>query len=197
MNRAIQVTGFVWLGALAGVCSVQKPPKPPPPPKPPAAAKMAKPAPNNAGGGAKAPAKMGNPDNPIDRLFKMSPEERELAIEKLPAQQQAKIRKQLQNFDNRPEAAKEWELQRLNTLWSLPPATHALVSQQIKAFNSLPADRLAVVKPAYVRLSRSTPEEREAILARPQFRSRFSPAELQILTVLPQYWPAQPAKANQ
>jgi hypothetical protein len=196
MNRAIQFAGVVWLGAVIAVCSDQKPPKPPPPPKPPAAAKIPKPAPNNAGGAAKGTAKMANPDNPIDRLFKMSPEERERAIEKLPPQQQANIRKQLENFDKRPEAAKEWELQRLNTLWSLPPATHALVSQQIKAFNSLPPDRLEIVKPAYVRLSRSTPEQREEILARPQFRSRFSPAELQILTVLPEYWPAQPAKAG-
>jgi hypothetical protein len=34
-----------------------------------------------------------------------------------------------------------------------------------------------------------TPEEREARLERPQFRSRFTPEEMQILSVLPQYLP--------
>src|SRR5580700_2282391 len=108
MNRAIQVVGVVWLGALVAVCADQtKPPKPPPAPKnPPAAKPAAQAPPNNAGGAAKGAAKMGNPDNPIDRLLRMSPEQRERAIEKLPPQQQANIRRRLQNFDNQPQAQK-------------------------------------------------------------------------------------------
>ena len=61
----------------------------------------------------------------------------------------------------------------------------------MNAFKALPDARREEVKKAYVRLSRETPEGRNAILARPQFRSRFTPAELQMLTVLPEYWPAQ------
>jgi len=198
MNRAIQFVGVVWLGVAVSVCSAQKPPKNPPPPKPPAAAKPApQPAANNAGGVPKGGAKMANPDNPIDRLLKMTPEQRELAIEKLPPQQQANARKRLANFDSKPQAEKDWELQRLNKLYSLPPDTRAQVTQQIKAFNALPIDRVTVVRPAYIRLSKATPEEREDILARPQFRARFTPAELQMLTVLPQYWPAPASRPKE
>lgn len=196
MNRAIQVVGMVWLGALAAVCADQKPPKPPPAPKNQPVAKVPAPS-SNAGGVPKGAAKMANPDNPVDRLFKMSPEERERAIEKYPPKQQVNIRKRLENFDNMPQAQKERRLQQLDQLWSLPPDKHELVSQQIKAMNSLPQDRLVAVKQAYVALSRMTPEQRNERLARPQFRSRFTPPELQILSVLPEYYPAPvAAKAN-
>jgi hypothetical protein len=119
----------------------------------------------------------------------MPPEQRERASEQLPPQQQANIRKTLANFDSKPEAEKERELQRLNGYWSLPPDKQALVAQQIKAFKALPNDRLLIVRPAYRNLSGMTPDERAARLARPQFRSRFTPEELQILSVLPEYYP--------
>jgi hypothetical protein len=123
----------------------------------------------------------------------MSPEARERALEKLPQQQQANIRKRLENFDKQTEEQKQRQLDRLNALWALPPDKRALVTEKIKAFNDLPDDRRAAVRGAYVRLSKETPEGRAEILARPQFQKRFSPEELQILSVLPEYWPAPAA----
>src|ERR1700678_1710141 len=113
MNRAIQVVGVVWLGAVVALCAdQQKPPKPPPPPKPaPAAKPAAKAPPNNPGGAPKGAGKIPNPDNPVDRLLRMTPEQRERALEKLPAQQQAAIRKWLENFDKQPQAQRERRLQ--------------------------------------------------------------------------------------
>jgi hypothetical protein len=198
MNRAIQFGGVVWLGIAVSVGAAQKPPKNPPPPKPAPAAKPApQPAANNAGGAPKGGAKMANPANPVFRLFTMSPEQRERAIEKLPPKQQDNIRKTLANFDNKPQAEKDRELQRLNGYWSLPPDKQALVAQQVKAFQALSNDRLLVVRPAYRNLSGLTPEQRADRLAKPQFRSRFTPEELQILSVLPEYYPMPPGKANQ
>jgi hypothetical protein len=198
MNRAIQVVGVVWLGVMVAVCADQtKPPKPPPPPKnPPAAKPAAKVPPNNAGGAPKGQATLANPDNPVDRLLRMPPQQRERAIEKLPPQQQANIRKRLENFDKQTEAQKQRQLEHLDEFWTLPPDKQKLVRDQMNAFKALPEARREEVKRAYVRLSRETPEGRDTILARPQFRNRFTPAELQMLTVLPQYWPAPGAKPN-
>jgi len=199
MNRAIQVVGVVWLGAVVAMCADQtKPPKPPPPKNPPAAAKpAAKVAQNNPGGVPKGRPSLPNPDNPIDRLLRMSPEQRERAIEKFPPQQQANFRKRFENFDKQTEAQKQRQLQHLDEFWSLPPDKQKLVRDQINAFKALPEDRLAVVKQAYVMLSRMTPEERSERMARPQFRGRFTPGELQILAVLPEYYPAPGAQAKQ
>ena len=196
MNRAIQVVGVVWLGAVVAVCADQT--KPPPPKNPPAAAKPApKAQPNNAGGVPKGRPSLPNPDNPIDRLLRMSPEQRERAIEKFPPKQQDNFRKRFENFDKQTEAQKQRQLQHLDEFWTLPPDKQKLVRDQMNAFKALPEDRLAVVKQAYVMLSRMTPEERNERLAKPQFRSRFSSAELQILSVLPEYYPAPGTRPNQ
>lgn len=189
MNRAIQFVGVVWLGAALALCADQKPPKNPPPPKVPAA-KLPAPPPIKKGGAPKGQTTLPNPDNPIDRLLRMTPEQRERAIEKFPPQQQANFRKRFENFDKQPEAVKQRQLEHLDQFWSLPPDKQKLVHDQMDAFKALPEDRREEVIKAYKRLSLETPEGRDTILARPQFRSRFTPAELQILTVLPQYWPA-------
>lgn len=191
MNRAIQFVALVWLGAAvaAGADQNKAAPK-----KQPAGEPVL--PPSGGGGVPKGGGKMGNPDNPVDRLLRMTPEQRERALEKLPAQQQANIRKRLENFDRLPPAQKERQLQRLNELWSLPPDKHELVAQQIKAFDALPEDRRVLVRQAYQRLSRLSADDRTALLAKPAFRGRFTPAELEILTVLPQYYPAPGAAPN-
>jgi len=202
MNRAIQFVGVVWLGAVVAVCADQtKPPKNPPPPKPAPAAKPGPPPPNKAGGipaGGipKAQTSLPNPDNPIDRLLRMTPEQRERAIEKFPPQQQANFRKRFESFDKLTEAQKQKQLALLDEFWSLPPDKQKLARDQMNAFKALPEDRREEVKKAYVMLSRMTPDDRIARLAKPQFRSRFTPAELQILTVLPEYYPAPGPRPN-
>ena len=199
MNRTIQFVGVVWLGVAAAAYADQnKPAKNPPPPKNPVAAKpSAQAPPNNAGGVPKGQTRLASPDNPIDRLLRMTPEQREQAIEKFPPQQQANFRKRFENFDKQTEAQKQRQLEQKDQFWNLPADKQKLVRDQMNAFNALPEDRREEVKKAYIRLSHSTPEERNTILARPQFRSRFTPAELQMLTVLPEYWPAPGGKPGQ
>jgi hypothetical protein len=199
MNGAIQFVGVVWLSAAAAVCSQQKP-KDPPPPKPPAvtakpaAPPPARPVPANrppAGGVPKGQpqVRLPNPDNPIDRLLRMSPEQRERAIEKFPAKQQENFRRQFENFDKLTDAQKQARMGKLDQFWNLPPDKQNLVRAQVNALTALPKDRSAEVSAAYVRLSRVTPEERNALLLNAQFRSRFTAQELQILSVLPEYFP--------
>jgi hypothetical protein len=196
MNRVSQLVGLVWLGAAIAVCAPQETPGTPTPPKNQPIAKPA-PTPVNKGGGAPKQTSLPNPDNPIERLLRMRPEQRELAIEKFPPDQQANFRKQFENFDRQSEAQKQRQLEHLDQFWSLPAEKQKMVRAQMNAFKALPEDRREEVKKAYVTLSSLTPEEREVRLARPQFRNRFTPAELQMLMVLPQYWPAPGANAGQ
>lgn len=197
MKRAIQFAGAVWLCAAGSIRADQNKPKNPPPPKPPPRA-AAKPQPpkgrgNPAGGAPKGAGKLADPYNPIQVLRQLSPEERERVLERYPPKQQENIRKRLQNLDNMPEAQKQRQLGFMDEFYRLPPDKQQQVRREMNAFNALPADRIAAVRAAYARLSKATPEEREQILARPQFQERFSPEELQILRVLPEYWPL-PAK---
>src|SRR5689334_9417404 len=72
-------------------------------------------------GQTKPAPKLGNPGTVIRQLMRMSPEERERALEKLPSQRQAEIRERLQQFDNLPKAERERRLQLSESFANLPP----------------------------------------------------------------------------
>jgi hypothetical protein len=125
--------------------------------------------------------RIGNPGNVVQQLMRMTPEQRERALEKLPPARQARIREQLQRFDSLPKAEQERRLRLAEMFANLPPEKQDLVRRQIKAFNELPEDRRRVVGPAFQRLRRMTEAERQAVMTRPAFQRRFTPAEQQML----------------
>src|SRR5581483_9169326 len=134
------------------------------------------------GGSAQRPApRLGNPGAVVQQLMRMTPEQRERALEKLPPERQARIREQLQRFDSLPKAEQERRLRLAETFASLPPERQDLVRRQIRAFNELPEDRRRVVGPAFQRLRRMRESERQARMASPGFHNRFTPAEQQML----------------
>lgn len=188
MNRALQLAGAVLLVVWPGWCADQKP-KPAPPPKapPPAAAPKnfnAKGA--NAGGGGvpkKNVPRINNP-GPVQRLLQMTPEERERALEKIPAQQQEQYRKRLAELDRRPPAEKEHWATQARILDSLTPPQRRLVTQQLNAFNKLPDDRILPVRRELVQLMRMSPEQRDSRLNSDAFKQHYSPQEQGILNDL-------------
>ena len=147
--------------------------------QPPARSGRARPAP-----------KLGNPGTLVRQLIRMTPEQRERALEKLPPERQAEIRERLQQFDNLPKAEQERRLQLSETFAALPPDKQDLVRRQIRAFNQLPDDRRRLVGAAFQRLRRMPENQRQARLASPQFQNRFTPAEQQIIADLSENWPA-------
>jgi hypothetical protein len=197
MKRHCQAVGFLLLMTAAAVCAQKnnnpKPPKPPPPPRtqaqPGAAAKSPAGTKNPQApkdGGAQ---RLANPGNPVERLMAMPPEKREQILEKLPPQQQANLRQRLDRFDKLPAA----ERARLNQMWStfnsLPPEKQAIVTRQMQAFNNLPEARREDLKPVLQRLRLMPEDKRNALLNSEEFKSRFSPAEVQMLTDISQNYP--------
>jgi hypothetical protein len=103
------------------------------------------------------------PGPAIERLQRMSPEQREQALAKLP-----------------PERRQQME-QRLKRLERLTPEQRDLLDQRYQAFQSLPPGRRVVVRAAMQQL-RSMPEaDRRARLNSEEAKRRFSPQELQLL----------------
>ncbi len=177
--------GVVWL-ALAPCLFAQKP-KPAPPPRPPAPPAGRRNAPPKGLG--KGQAKLNNPALPVQRLLQMTPEQRERVLERMPPQQQERIRQRLEVLDRLPPAEKERRLQQLEMLSRLPPAEQNALRRHIQAFNSLPEDRRRVLRREIVQL-RALPEpERSARLASEEFRSSYSPAEREMLSDLAENYP--------
>src|SRR5579872_6015661 len=79
------------------------------------------------GAQTKPAPKLGNPLTVVQQLMRMTPEERERALEKLPPQRQALIRERLEKFDSLPKAEQERRLRLGEIFASLPPERQDLV----------------------------------------------------------------------
>jgi len=140
--------------------------------------------PENGSGVPKAQPKsvpLRNPASPAARLYRATPEQRERALEKLPVPMQQRIRKELAWFDSLPREQQEIALKRTERLAALPPGQQRAVRQQLQALNRLEPERRRAVRSALNRLQNVSGDQRKAILARPQFRARFSPEEWQMI----------------
>jgi len=140
-----------------------------------------------SGGVPKAQSKsvpLRNPGSPAARLYRATADERERALEKLPAAMQQRIRKELAWFDSLSKDQQEIALKRTERLAALPPEQQRLIRQQLQALNRLEPDRRRAVRSALNRLQNASVEQRKDILSRPQFRARFSAEEWQLITDL-------------
>jgi len=144
----------------------------------------------NGGVPKKAPAnRLNTPNGAIERLLAMSPEQRERVLEKLPAGQQAQLRKRFEQFDKRPPEERARLLKAWARLESLSPEKRELLTRQMQAFNAVADERRLVLRRALNQLSRLTPEERAARLESAPFKRRFSAPELQMLSDLAENYP--------
>jgi hypothetical protein len=144
--------------------------------------------PKGAGGGVPRPLRMappiGNPASIAAHLFRATPEERDRALEKLPLPQQARIRKQLENFDQLPKPQQEFRIKQTELLAALPPDRQTVVNQQLQAVNQLPPERRREIQMALRRLGLLSDDNRQRLFASDQFKSRFSAEEQKLIVDL-------------
>ena len=193
MSHAPQFGAVLWLAMASSVWG-QKAPKPKPAPPPRAAATRPNAPPKNAQKQANGAPKAGggrilNPGNPVLRMMAMPPERREQMLERLPPQQQVRLRQALENFDKLPPAERNRQLGILNMYANLPPEKQATLTKQIQLFNQLPDDRITVVRPELLKLHRMSESERSDRVASEEFKSKFTPAEQQMLGEISPYFP--------
>ena len=153
-------------------------PKQPPPPHP----QQAHPQPNAGRGGPQVRG-----PRPVEEFIKLSPEEREKELQKLPPERQEKLRQQLQRYDQMPPAQKE----RLQRLWALPPERQQQVRQSIRDFSQQPLERRQAMRRQLNQMQSMTPEERSAYFNSPEFKSRFSPEEQEMMKNLREILPPE------
>lgn len=153
-------------------------------PGPPPAAK---PAPR--GGGVPRPRQpmgppIGNPSNPAVRLYRASPDQRERALEQLPAKMQEQIRKQLQRFDALEPGQKRIVIAQIQHFAALSPAQQQVFRRQFQAFSKLPPERRRPIALALRRLEAMPEAERAPLLSSDAFKSEFSTEDLQMISDL-------------
>ena len=127
------------------------------------------------------PRRLTNPANPVARLYRATPDERERALEKLPPAQQERFRQNLQWFDGLPKPQQEFVLKQVDRFSALSPAEQKEVGENLRALNQLPAGRRTAVRTALRKLRGMSEPERQAAMENERFQNRFSPDEQRII----------------
>lgn len=117
----------------------------------------------------------------IDRLERMTPEERDRALSKLPPERRKRVEERLAEFDSLPPAERERLRNRLETFTQLPPERQDATRRLFARFNLLTQERRQVVREEFRRLLTMDEAGRRARIDSDESRSRFTPAEQQLL----------------
>ena len=179
MRLRLQTCGILLLSAAAAIAQKGNPKQKAPPPaqRMPPPKGMPKGEMQKGAGGPH----LNNPANQFERLIAMPPDKREQVLERLPPAQQERIRARLDQFDKLPPQQKALRLEMLNRYYALPPERQQAYSQQVQAFNSLGPERRTAITQELRTLWRLPEGERQARLSSEDYKSRFSPSELQML----------------
>ncbi len=206
MNRLAKFAAATLLGLVPAWCEQTREPAAAPakaaakPPAKPPAVRVPTPAPKVSAGRGTAggvgrgamraiPVFRPVPGAQVQRFLRLSPKEREIAIDKMPVPAQESIRKRLAAWDAQPAEERERQLKLFDAVSKLPKDKQDLVNQRIAEFQQLGQDRRLGIRRAYQLLSSKPEPERQAIIDSPEFKERFTPMEQRIVIDLVTYYP--------
>lgn len=117
----------------------------------------------------------------IEKLQRLTPEQRRAALQHLPAQRQELIEQRLNRLDQMDPARRERLLERYRRFQALPPETQDQIRDVGRRLRELPEERRQMVRGAIHRLEKLPADERQARFNLPRFQERFSAAELDVI----------------
>lgn len=117
----------------------------------------------------------------LDRLEKMSPEQRERVLSKLPPERRKKVEEGLERFHQLPPSEQERLRNRLERFDQLPPERQAAARRLFARFNQLPEERRQLLREEFQLLRKLEDQDRRARINSDEIRSRFTLAEQQLL----------------
>ncbi|HLK35018.1 MAG TPA: DUF3106 domain-containing protein [Terriglobales bacterium] len=130
---------------------------------------------------AKQPKGGKNAETPIDEFMRMSPEERQKALNRLPPAQRKRLQERLQRFNQLPPGEQQTLKGMYNRLNQLPAERQQVVRRSLNQFTEQPGDSKQAIRQELKSLGQMSPQERDARMASPEFRARFSQNEQGII----------------
>ena len=121
------------------------------------------------------------PPTPLERWNRMTPEQRQRMLAQMPPERRREFQQKLQQYRSLPPEERQQLRERYQTFSQLPPEQQNHARELFRQFNSLPEDRRPIVRQEYEQLRSRSESERSERMASEAFRSRFSPAEQQML----------------
>lgn len=117
----------------------------------------------------------------LDRLEKMTPEQRSRVLSKLPPERRKKVEEGLERFHQLPPSEQDQLRDRLERFGQLPPERQAAARRLFARFNQLPEERRQLLGEEFRVLRQMEDQDRRARINDDEFRSRFTLAEQQLL----------------
>jgi hypothetical protein len=137
----------------------------------------------------KPPAQQSLVENSIDRWNRMSPEERERELAKLPPERAKLIRQRIRRYNQMHPEEQQALRQRYETFSQLPPERQQIIRERLREFRQLPMTRKVLVHREVEQLRLLPEAQHSDRMNNDEFRSRFSPQEQQIIRDLSTFLP--------
>lgn len=125
----------------------------------------------------------------LERLERMTPEQRSKALANLPPQRRQEIEQKLDEFDRLPPEERLRVRNQLERMNSLPPQRQNQVRRSIRQFQDLPDDRKLLVRRELDRMAAMPDDARRAYMNTEEFRNRYTPNEQQMMQNLAEILP--------
>lgn len=128
---------------------------------------------------------------PIDEFETMSPEEQQRALDRLPPDEQQKVRQQLQRFNALPPEQQRALRNLYTRLHQLPPERQDTVRRAVGRFSQQPAERRQAIRDEFLSLANLPESQRQMRMASPEFRAMFNRKEQGIIRDMAPLLPAR------
>lgn len=159
-------------------------------------------APGRRGGGGMArvrpqnsqrPGKFGDKSGrtPIQEFERLSPEQQQKALNRLPPEQRQRLQERLQRFNQLPPERQRALTNLYNRLHQLPPERQDAVRNSINNFSKQTPERQQAIREELRSEAGMSPEQRQAQFSSPEFRKRFSRKEQEIVRDMSEVLPPQ------
>ena len=114
---------------------------------------------------------------PIDEFERMSPEQQQRALDRLPPGQRRKVQERIARFNRLPPPQQRTLRNLYNRLHQLPPERQDAVRKAINRFSRQPPERQDALREELRGMGALSEQGREARMASRDFKNRFSGKE--------------------
>ncbi len=125
----------------------------------------------------------------FDRFERMSPEQRNRALAKLPPERKKLMEERLEKFRKMPPEERERLQRQYAAFQQLPKERQDALRRALHQFNSLPPDRRRLVRLEYQTLGAMSEAEKRARMNGDEFRNRFTQSERDLLAEMSEFPP--------
>ena len=119
--------------------------------------------------------------NPFERLNKMTPEQRQRMLDRLPPDRRAKAQERLDRFERMSPEERERLAGQYETFQRLTPQQQEVYRRAFRRFSSMPEDRQKAIRAEYDRLKQLSADERKSRFESDEFRKSFNKQEQMFL----------------